>query len=507
MRIFNTGLRVQLVRQRGFTIVELLIVIVVIGILAAITIIAYNGVVSSAAEATLKSDLRNVQAQVAGAKETEGSYPADTSTFVASPGTVYEYDADETSYCITASSEAAGVSFYFDSSAGVIAQGTCPGHSGIGGVQSGLALASGNTHSCQLDSGNAYCWGYGPSGEMGVGVSQTATPLPVTTSGVLSGRTVTQISRTCALADGQVFCWGPGGFGQLGDGLGTSSSTPVAVSTSGVLSGRTVTAISSGGFQSCALADGQAFCWGAGGYTGDGTATTRNAPVAVSTSGVLSGRTVTAISSGYLHTCAIADGQAFCWGGGTSAQLGNGASSNSNVPVAVSTAGVLAGKTVTAISAGGFNTCAIADGEVFCWGTGTNGMLGNAASSTSNIPVAVSTSGVLSGRTVTAVTNGYVSSGSHPNCAIADGEAFCWGLGTSGQLGNNASSTSNVPVAVSTSGVLSGLTVTDIAPSSTHTCAIANDSAYCWGSGSNGRLGNGTTTTSLIPVAVSPLPS
>lgn len=46
--------------QRGFTIVELLIVIVVIGILAAITIVAYNGVQESARDARRKSDLDQI---------------------------------------------------------------------------------------------------------------------------------------------------------------------------------------------------------------------------------------------------------------------------------------------------------------------------------------------------------------------------------------------------------------------------------------------------------------
>ena len=75
-------------------------------------------------------------------------------------------------------------------------------------------------------------------------------------------------------------------------------------------------------------------------------------PVAVSTAGVLNGLTVTAIAAGDGHSLAVANGQVFAWGDNANGQLGNGTTTNSNVPVAVSTAGVLNGLTVTAIAAG-----------------------------------------------------------------------------------------------------------------------------------------------------------
>ena len=62
-------------RQTGFTIVELLIVIVVIGILAAITVVAYNGTQNRANDTAVTSDLTNVAKQIMLYNIKEGSFP------------------------------------------------------------------------------------------------------------------------------------------------------------------------------------------------------------------------------------------------------------------------------------------------------------------------------------------------------------------------------------------------------------------------------------------------
>ncbi len=105
---------------------------------------------------------------------------------------------------------------------------------------------------------------------------------------------------------------------------------------------------------------------------------------------MLAGRNVTSLSPGDYHTCAVADGAAYCWGNGTQGQLGNGGMVDSNIPVAVSSSGVLAGKTVTAIAAGYNHTCAVASSRIHCWGDTVNwydGIMGNGSLSGSNIPV------------------------------------------------------------------------------------------------------------------------
>ena len=127
--------------RRGFTIVELLIVIVVIGILAAITIVAYNGVQQRAQAATVQSDLEGAAKQLAMDQVTNSAYPATLAAanngagLKASPGTTYQYAVNNTTnpqtYCITATNVT--TSYFVSSTNNIPTSGACPGQ-GAGGV-------------------------------------------------------------------------------------------------------------------------------------------------------------------------------------------------------------------------------------------------------------------------------------------------------------------------------------------------------------------------------------
>ncbi|MCD5351447.1 hypothetical protein LR393_15360, partial [Kineosporia mesophila] len=332
-------------------------------------------------------------------------------------------------------------------------------------------LSVGEFATCALAVGTAYCWGTNPDGQLGNGTTDSAT-LPTPVGGVLVGKTVTDIQagvhQTCAVADSKAYCWGANGSGQLGDGTTISSSLPVEVG--GLLTGKTVTQVSTQSGHTCALAEGKVYCWGdnAWGQLGNNTTTKSLVPVAVNTTGVLKDKTVTALSTGYLQNCVIADGKAYCWGYGSYGALGNFATNNSSVPVAVYTANDgLGGKTVTSIDSHSYSSCAVADGKAYCWGYNVYGPLGVDSTSNRAYPVpVVATSGPLAGKTVIQVTTGFVENSPYAatGCAVTtDGTAACWGsTDTYGNLANGSVTGSKVPVPVQITADLTGRAITSV---------------------------------------------
>ncbi len=112
--------------QKGFTIVELLIVIVVIGILAAIVILSYNGVTKSATQVTMKSDLSNDRNVIEASNASTGVYPATAASagLKSSPGNSVSYVTGFGRYCV-AVSNASIATVYHVSSNGPISTGGC----------------------------------------------------------------------------------------------------------------------------------------------------------------------------------------------------------------------------------------------------------------------------------------------------------------------------------------------------------------------------------------------
>jgi alpha-tubulin suppressor-like RCC1 family protein len=359
-------------------------------------------------------------------------------------------------------------------------------------------------------------WGLSDSGQLGTGtLTNSNVPVAVDMTGVLAAKVPLNVSagasHSLALcADGTVVAWGYNYDGQLGNGSTNNSPMPVAVSQTGALAGKTVIAVKAGSDHSLALcSDGTLVAWGgnSSGQLGNGRTSSSTQPVAVDQTGVLAGKTVTALAAGYNYSLVLcSDGTMAAWGSNSGGALGNGGGiTYSSVPVLVDCTGVLVGKTVTGISAGGssyheslsFAVCS--DGTVAGWGINGYGQLGNGSTISSNVPVAVTQSGVLAGKTVVAAAvEEYASV-----FLCSNGLLAASGMNSYGQLGNSSFTYSSVPVLVNQSGVLSGRTVAAIAGGGGHALALCLDGTLAaWGYNGYGQLGNPTTTASNAPVLV-----
>jgi len=369
---------------------------------------------------------------------------------------------------------------------------------------------TGNDLVLQWASTRLVAWGYNGSGALGNNTTtNSAIAVGVDMSGALAGKRLVALaagaSYNLALcADGTLVAWGSNSYGQLGNNSTSNLSAPGLVTQTGVLAGRTVVAIAAGTFHNLVLcADGTLASWGYNysGQLGNNSTTNSSVPVMVNQTGVLAGKTVVALAAGASYNLALcSDGTLAAWGDNGAGELGNATTANSSVPVLVSRTGVLAGKTVTAIAAGeGHGMALCTDGTLAAWGGNSFGQLGNSLSTNSSVPVLVNQSGVLAGKTLVASGGG----AQHSLALCSDGTVSAWGYNSYGNLGNNSTSESHVPVLVDTTGVLAGKTVISIAAGDSHNLALCADrTLVAWGDNNSGQLGNASTTNSSVPVLV-----
>ena len=398
------------------------------------------------------------------------------------------------------------------------------------------AIGVGARHVCGLSmTGEVYCWGDNALGQIGQGSMGD----PVPRASLVSGGPYTTLAvgpeHSCAIdGDGKPWCWGNNAYGQTrGAGPGTS---PMPVDTTLPTNAPRFDHVAAGGRHTCALGNGQLWCWGHRSMT-NGTAASQATRIAPTI------EDWTSISCGRDHCCGISTSMgALCFGEGDVGQLGNAAMNPSTTPVPP---GLPAGMTPIFIVAGHQYSCAIVGaagataGELWCWGRNTNGThiidgslsnklspqrMGTDSDWTSLSPSHFYACGQR-GRQVycwgDSYTGGYgdgiwghfnvnlsnaVNIGEADEVALHPGvfeanddvevgcirrgtDVDCFGDDAYGELARGTATRYGTPVEISAPG---GHTWVKVVTGHQHTCAVLDDkSLYCWGMTDDGEANAG----------------
>jgi alpha-tubulin suppressor-like RCC1 family protein len=194
-----------------------------------------------------------------------------------------------------------------------------------------------------------------------------------------------------------------------------------------------------------------------------------------------------AVSVGAGHSCALqADGAAWCWGSSEYGQLGSSAPmercADGQFPCSGTPLPVNGTQALGALAASDRHTCGLdAAGQAWCWGFGLGGQLGDGRRQDSIDPVRVA--GGHEFVAIAAAVTGSVTCG-----LTTAGAGWCWGPDVDGVLGNGTREGAAEPVQVA-----SDRSFVSIGVGQLHACAVTTSGeAYCWGSNWFGQLGVGT---------------
>ena len=288
--------------------------------------------------------------------------------------------------------------------------------------------------------------------------------------------------NTALRSDGTVWTWGDNEFAQLGNGNTNNAWTPIQVN--GLTN---VVAISGRGYHTLALkSNGTVWAWGwnAEGQLGSGTTNLTLVPVQVS--GLTN---PAAISAGYWISLArMSNSTVQVWGTDRKGEMGQGVTGlHSYTPITV-----IGLSNVVSASADFQEPIALkSDGTLWMWGWNNLGQLGNGTTSDTNLPVQVLnlTNMIFAGPT-----------GDRDNCALkADHTIWIWGRNYNGQLGNGMTDSVAHPFPAPMA-AFGNATVVAVQTPDWHSLALeADGTLWGWGSNDHGQLGTGNTNDAWSP--------
>ena len=356
-------------------------------------------------------------------------------------------------------------------------------------VISPLVLSSpalGTSHSCIVRDGTVWCTGSNSVGQLGNGTTTrniAFSPSLMTTAVSVSAGG----QRTCAVStDSTVWCWGlldvaidPVNAPSVVSEIATTTPLQVAIDQ--------VTAVLVGKHHICARKrDATLWCWGANKYgqLGDGTRTPSAVPVRALITNV------SQADVGELHTCAVRSTKSvWCWGRNNYHQLGQQSTSSRLSPTYVPVVRAMS------VATGDAFTCVVSTtNRSQCWGRNNYGQLATAWGASRAKAVTGTRAQIAS-----------LDAGSEFVCAqTLSNTTWCWGRNKYGQLANGSYIAKATPQKVNTAtpiGLLGAVATGDM-----HACGISASNAgmWCWGLNTTGQLGDSSTTLRRSGIAVWP---
>lgn len=321
-----------------------------------------------------------------------------------------------------------------------------------------------------------------------------------------------------------VYCWGDNQYGQLGDGTTTDRlvPTPVADNPASGFVNSGISRVVAGYNHTCVLKASQIYCWGRNdqGQVGDGSTTDRS--LAVKPGGTFaSGNATEGMALGESHTCVTSDTsprKAYCWGDNFYGQLGDGTNNDSLTPVATnisSAAGAIDAYFAWTFAATADSNCLVGNyGNIYCWGRNDQGQLGDGTTTNQNVPTRMPDMGTFTNQYTSGANNGasrYIGAGGKTVCARTVAGAtpnrylHCWGGNAGGQVAGSTNSFENTPVDVPANSAESFDPTADqsfnnVAVSKSTTHGFACFAKWCWGGNASGQLGRGDTADATLPV-------
>lgn len=340
---------------------------------------------------------------------------------------------------------------------------------GLSSIPTLSSLAAGDAHTCVVRNETVWCTGANAQGQLGNGTFTRATAFAM--SQMTNARNVSVGGNTtCAVrTDSTLWCWGTIDSSLIATGslVRTNTSVPTQLPFTNVKS------VAVGPRHSCALLnDGAVWCWGENrfGQLGNGTRTNSVLPVLVV------GHTFTSIDVDSDYSCGVDTKSAvWCWGSNAFHRLGFRSTTAKLHP------GKIAKISAVSIALGDAFTCIITTSSTIqCWGRNNYGQLGTIAGPSRFSPHTVPVKNPLT-----------LVAGQEFACATTQAATtWCWGRNRYGQLANGSNIAKWKPQKVITSAAMG--TITSLTAGASHACGLnpGSSAMWCWGQGTSGQLGD-----------------